>query len=193
MPHVVVRPPGEMAFSIPLPEAMRVGRQDHNDLVLDGEHVSREHAVISRAGGRWEVRDLASRHGTRVNGELVEIRALVGGDRIQVGDVLLEFHEEDERTIVHHQVTAAGPPARVAEPDRRLKLLFDVSRAIGAIGDTQAMLGEMLEAIVDVLGGDRALVGLGDAERGIARRFAHARAGAPPEAVVSRAVLDATQ
>ncbi len=92
---------------------------------------------------------------------------------------------------MHHQVTAAGPP-REAKADRRLSLLFDVSRAIGAMGDTEVMLGEMLEAIVDVLGGERALVGLGDAMSGIARRFCRARRGSSADVVLSRAVLEAT-
>ena len=192
MPHLVVRKPGQMAYSMPLPDVLRIGRHEQNELVLDDNQVSRQHATLTRTEKGLEVRDLGSRHGTRVNGEPVTTRAVEAGDRIQIGNVLLELHEEDERTIVHHQVTAAGPPPRKAEADRRLSLLFDVSRAIGAMGDTEVMLGEMLEAIVDVLGGERALVGLGDGARGIVRRFCRARRGSSPDVVLSRLVLEAT-
>ncbi|MRG95614.1 sigma 54-interacting transcriptional regulator [Polyangium spumosum] len=192
MPHLVVRKPGQMAYSMPLPDVLRIGRHEQNELILDDNQVSRQHATITRFERGFEVRDLGSRHGTRVNGEPVTTRVVEAGDRIQIGNVLLELHEEDERTIVHHQVTAAGPPPREAGADRRLSLLFDVSRAIGAMGDTEVMLGEMLSAIVDVLGGERALVGLGDASRGLVRRFCRARRGSSPDVVLSRAVLEAT-
>jgi Nif-specific regulatory protein len=192
MPHIVIRKPGQLPFSIPLPNVLRIGRHESNDLILDDSQVSRRHATLTRNDRGWELQDHGSRHGVLHNGAPALTALVRDGDQVQIGNVLLEIHEGDERTIVHHQVTAAAPSSHSTPVDRRLALLFDVSRAIGAIGDTDAMLGEMLEAIVDVLGCERALVGLGDAERGITRRFSRTRGPAGTDLVLSRALLDAT-
>ena len=193
MPHLVVRRPGGMTVSVPLQESLGVGRHEQNDLTLDDAQVSRRHAEIVPAGGGWEVRDLGSRHGTLVNGEKVASRLLVDGDCIQLGQVLLEFHEGDEpQHIVHQQTTSAEPPLS-DQADRRLRLLYDVSQAIKNAGDTEALLDRLLDTVVEVLGCERALVGLGDAERGVVQHVVLARGAGPRgEVVISRAVLQAT-
>jgi Nif-specific regulatory protein len=190
MPHLVVRKSGQLPYSVALADVLRIGRHESNDLVLDDSQVSRRHATLTRKERGWELQDNGSRHGLVCNGTPVVNAMVRDGDKIQIGNVLLEVHEGDERTIVHHQVTEVR--AANAPIDRRLALLFDVSRAIGAMGDTDAMLGEMLEAILDVLGCERALVGLGDAERGITRKYSRVRGQAGADIVLSRAVLDAT-
>jgi Nif-specific regulatory protein len=194
MPHLVVRQPGQMAVAVPLRDGLRAGRHEQNDLVLDDSRVSREHAVFVRTSDGFEVRDLDSRHGTLVNGHKIAAHKLVEGDQIQIGNVLLDVHEEDDPiAIVHCQITEAGPLSERPPADRRLRLLYDTSRAIGALGDTEAMLGDLLEAAIDVLGCERALVGLGDLERGIVRRYGHAlRGGRAADMVLSRTVIEAT-
>lgn len=169
MPHIVVRKPGLLPYTISLGDVLRIGRHESNDLVLDDSQVSRRHATLTRKGKSWALEDNGSRHGVLCNGTHLTSGLVGDGDKIQIGNVLLEVHEGDERTIVHHQVTELHPAK--APMDRRLALLFDVSRAIGAMGDTDSMFGSMLEAILDVFGCERALVGLGDAERGITRKF----------------------
>ncbi len=190
MPHLVIRKPGLLPYSLALGDVLRIGRHESNDLVLDDSQVSRRHATLTRNEKVWELQDNGSRHGVLCNGVSMVNGVVRDGDKIQIGNVLLEVHESDERTIVHHQVTEARPAT--GPLDRRLALLFDVSRAIGSMGDTDAMLGEMLEAIVEVLGCERALVGLGDAERGITRRFSRTRGRAGADIVVGRSVIDTT-
>jgi Nif-specific regulatory protein len=179
--------------AVPLRDGFRAGRHEKNDLVLSGHHASRQHIEIARSARGWKVTDLGSTHGTRVNGELVKTSPLRDGDRIQIGDVLLTFCEEDEpRAIVHHQVTAVSPPASEGSSDRRLMLIYEVSRAIGAIGDADEVLGQMLAAILDVLGCERAMAGLCDSDRGPIRRVVRTRGAAGQgEIVVSRAILEA--
>jgi Nif-specific regulatory protein len=190
MPHLVVRKPGLLPYTISLGDLLRIGRHESNDLVLDDSQVSRRHAILTRKGQTWQLQDNGSRHGILCNGSNITTCNVGDGDKIQIGNVLLELHEGDERTIVHHQVTELHPAK--APIDRRLALLFDVSRAIGAIGDTDSMLASMLEAILDILGCERALVGLGDIERGITRQFSRTRTQHGADLVLSRAVLDAT-
>jgi hypothetical protein len=69
-----------------------VGAAAGNDLVLDGETVSRNHAVLERRGRTVELTDLNSENGTLVNGERISRRALADGDRVSFGpDVHLVY------------------------------------------------------------------------------------------------------
>ncbi len=101
-----------------------------------------------------------------------------GGDTIQIGNVLLLFSEADEPgTIVHCLPTPAAATATSAGDDgRRLALLYEVSRAISDLGETAALLGRMLEAILNVLGAERAVIVLADGTSGVRRRFERAQA-----------------
>lgn len=72
---------------------MTVGTLPSNDVVVDGDGVSRVHAVFERFGDAWCVRDLGSRNGTFVNGgRIVGERALHSGDEIVLGRLRLLFH-----------------------------------------------------------------------------------------------------
>src|SRR5215211_554313 len=62
-----------------------IGRRSVNDLALTGNDVSREHARILFADGRYLIRDCGSRSGTLVNGAPITERALTHGDSIRIG------------------------------------------------------------------------------------------------------------
>ena len=62
-----------------------IGRRETNDLRLGGSEVSREHAEIALEGGKYVLRDKASRYGTFVNGEPASECDLKPGDRIRLG------------------------------------------------------------------------------------------------------------
>ncbi|MCA9266842.1 MAG: FHA domain-containing protein, partial [Planctomycetales bacterium] len=72
-----------------------LGRHPDCDVVIDVGAVSRQHARIVRAGASFLVEDLKSRNGTLLNEEPVsgQIR-LASGDRLQVCDVTLVFHDD---------------------------------------------------------------------------------------------------
>jgi FHA domain/Domain of unknown function (DUF1707) len=64
-----------------------IGRAKDCDCVLPQPTVSRHHAELRRDGGRWLLRDLGSRNGTRVNGmRVLEPTEVHPGDRIALGD-----------------------------------------------------------------------------------------------------------
>jgi ABC-type multidrug transport system ATPase subunit/ABC-type multidrug transport system permease subunit len=70
---------------------LTIGRDASNVLVLDDPNVSRFHAVITRTARGVEVRDLSSRNGTRVNGELVTRAQLASGAELAIGAYRLTF------------------------------------------------------------------------------------------------------
>jgi hypothetical protein len=74
--------------------ALTIGRRPYNDLMLDDLTVSGEHAVIHLSDGTCVIRDLKSRNGTRINGEVVTQRTLAEGDRIEIGIYNLRYIRE---------------------------------------------------------------------------------------------------
>jgi len=62
-----------------------IGRRAGHDLVLPDARVSRDHAVLETVAGAYRLRDLASRNGTLVNGELISEADLRDGDQLAIG------------------------------------------------------------------------------------------------------------
>src|SRR5687768_11152806 len=71
-------------------EVIRVGRGEHNDIVLDAPHVSREHVRIL-VGNRVIVEDLGSASGTTVIRGALRTVLYERGDRAELssGDVIV--------------------------------------------------------------------------------------------------------
>ena len=91
---------GSGAGSIVLPNGDRfsltdsiitVGRHPDSNMVLADPNVSRNHAEIRPKGDRYEVVDLASTNGTRVNGVRVDTQILQDGDEITFGNTRMRF------------------------------------------------------------------------------------------------------
>lgn len=79
-----------------LPVPLTIGREEGNLLRLNDERVSRFHAKIQQDNGDIILTDLESTNGTRVNGNVVQIRRLRVGDCICVGRSLLLFGSNEE-------------------------------------------------------------------------------------------------
>ena len=62
-----------------------VGRSREADIVLADPNVSRRHAELRRDESGWQVMDLGSTNGIKVNGQRVNQAALGPGDRITIG------------------------------------------------------------------------------------------------------------
>jgi len=69
------------------------GRGSGCDLIVRDTTVSREHAAFVRRSDRWWVIDLGSTNGTRVNGLRAAEHPIGPGDRIELGDVVVELVE----------------------------------------------------------------------------------------------------
>jgi pSer/pThr/pTyr-binding forkhead associated (FHA) protein len=91
-----VTAPGNLAgSSFPLAPGRPtvVGRDTLNDVPIPSERISRRHCQIEpTADGMFVLVDLGSSNGTLVNREKIQGRkVLMGGEYIQIGDVLLQF------------------------------------------------------------------------------------------------------
>jgi hypothetical protein len=73
------------------PGPWTIGRSDACRLVVGHRTVSRLHAELRPVPGGWEVRDLGSLNGTRVNGWRVVHARLHPGDELRLGDVRVQL------------------------------------------------------------------------------------------------------
>ncbi len=90
-PTIVVHEDGS-SRTVPLgKEVVTIGRLAECDVVLKDKGASRRHAQIRTKDGVATLTDLGSTNGTRLNGQIVQTRALEDGDRITIGTTTLEF------------------------------------------------------------------------------------------------------
>ncbi len=68
-----------------------IGRSEHNDLSIDHEYISRQHAVLVRIGTAIVLLDLKSRNETYVNGKRIDNQVLINNDIISIGDHRIKF------------------------------------------------------------------------------------------------------
>jgi pSer/pThr/pTyr-binding forkhead associated (FHA) protein len=105
-------------------DVIAIGRSKENNIVLKNIKASRRHARIERIGATYQITDLGSGNGTKVNGKKIDFQALNKGDEIAIGDARLTLKAIDE-----------GPDAMDAvddeikiqdETDSELKIADDV-------------------------------------------------------------------
>jgi predicted component of type VI protein secretion system len=94
-----------------LPTPVTIGREEGNLLRLNDERVSRYHAKVQQDGDDIILTDLESTNGTRVNGNVVQIRRLRLGDRVCVGRSLLLFGSTEEIAARAATLGASSDPS----------------------------------------------------------------------------------
>ena len=83
---------------------VRVGRGADNQIVLDGDSVSRRHAHWEHRGDAWWVVDDGSTNGTYVNDEIVTKHGkLTNGDRVKVGGLIFKFLSGEDVEAQYHE------------------------------------------------------------------------------------------
>jgi ABC transport system ATP-binding/permease protein len=89
---VLVAGPGQGQEFVLASERLVIGRGEECEVSVNHPSVSRVHAEIRRAvDGRWEIVDLSSANGIRVNGSELPNSLLDSRDVIELGDVVLKY------------------------------------------------------------------------------------------------------
>ncbi len=74
-----------------------LGREEHCDLVVEDEQVSRKHCLLEASEQHIKVKDLESSNGTSINGVPVSEGYLRPGDMLSLGSYKLILHREQKR------------------------------------------------------------------------------------------------
>jgi pSer/pThr/pTyr-binding forkhead associated (FHA) protein len=74
-------------------EELVIGRSTQAHISIDSSMISRRHLLLRKLGGEYRVEDLGSSNGVYLNGVKVHSAVLREGDTLQMGDVILVFHE----------------------------------------------------------------------------------------------------
>ncbi len=106
---------GERRRFLPLTKSqLTIGRHKSCGLILRDKSVSSCHAAISFHNGLYEIHDLGSTNGIKINGKKVDQAILNPGTRIRLGNVLLSFKEVVAREPT--QKVSAVAPAPASRP-----------------------------------------------------------------------------
>lgn len=88
--------------SIPLLKpALLIGRRDRCDITLAFPNISSQHCELVYKNGYWEIRDLNSRNGIKVNDERCDSKFLMPGDVISIAK---------QRFQIQYQPDPSAPP-----------------------------------------------------------------------------------
>ena len=77
-------------------QKVHLGRGSDNDIVVDCASVSVRHAVMERVEGGYQLRDLGSTNGIKLEGMPREMIPLRHGLSVKIGDVAFDFTLTDE-------------------------------------------------------------------------------------------------
>lgn len=106
-------------------DIVTMGRSKDNVIVIRNIKASRCHAKIERIGGTYQITDLGSGNGTKVNGQKIDFQALKAGDEIKIGDASLTLKSIDD-AVEGEESTSDQPTEQIdLETDGDLKIEGD--------------------------------------------------------------------
>jgi hypothetical protein len=118
---------------------INIGRRLDNHLVLENPHISRRHAQLRVRGGHFNIHDLNSTAGTRVNGKQVQEWTLRPGDIVTLATVQLIYGEDPSGPP---SVTAPYTPPFTPEADRDRVTPLDLTTIEQPIKKTDKLTDE---------------------------------------------------
>ncbi len=172
--ELIIRDLDGKTVTLPLDrDRIALGRSTANELCYpDDIGLSRQHLVLVRKEGQWQVEDLGSKNGTLLNGRRVEGSAPFRlGDQIAAGHLIIEFADgtkaaENEvefvdnsesfsttaTTVVANLDTALGPrfddqnKTYVMQSSQQMQALIRAGRELAAHNS----LAELFQVIMDL-------------------------------------------
>lgn len=74
--------------------SIKIGRDNSNDIVINEPRVSRNHAIVTSLGNdTFEVKDLGSTNGTFVNGQRINQKIIIPGDKLEVSGCIVNWYD----------------------------------------------------------------------------------------------------
>ncbi len=116
-------------------------------LTLDDELASRSHAELRWTGKALQVRDLASRNGTFVNGLQVERSKLLDGDLLRVGDSFFITRLRPRAKASPDLPELLGQAPSLTELSRTLELVAPTDATVVLLGESGVGKGQSAKAL----------------------------------------------
>lgn len=189
-----------------------IGRSSACSIVLHDASLSRRHARLYTATGRWMVEDLRSRNGTFVNGgRIAEPTPLAVGDTVTVGTCTITIH--DRAPAMAQQLASGGEtlfrpasdllgeerePESAAPADReailrrsvdRLRLVNEIHDALARSITLDELLDLILERAFDHLRPEQGLILLKNSDGSYSRAASRSVLGTNPELTTSQSLI----
>jgi phosphoserine phosphatase RsbU/P len=145
-----------------------VGRKVDKDLVIADPRVSRDHAIIVSENGGFCVVDQGSKHGTFVNGEKVQRKALERNDRLEFGvrDVAyVIFNPQHATTNSAREFLSQISGMHISDETtdlEKLVLFLEAARKLNTIGVLDEILMTLLDVTLKLTRAERAYVFMKD-------------------------------
>ena len=188
-----------------------LGRDSSSSVRLHDTEVSRRHAELRLDRNGYRIIDLSSANGTLVNGQTVEQTVLHSGDRVQLGQTVMLFHEGNGEG--HRDLTARVDLLTKSSPDDRsailksipsdegsrvlkapdvaagwlrdrlvnLSVMYRATQAISDILDIDALSPQILELVFESIGADRGAILLKDESGHLVPKAVRWREGVEPD------------
>jgi hypothetical protein len=130
MPRVTITVPDKNAqpyrFQLDR-QVVTLGRGSENDIAIDCGSVSVKHAEMVRIEGGYELRDVGSTNGIKLEGERKSVIPLRNGATVKLGDVAFDFQlsDEEREALAREKPPTESPIVREPEesgsekPERR--------------------------------------------------------------------------
>jgi len=104
MAKITLRKEGHADEEYRIKDRLSIGRRNSNDIVINDNLCSRDHAVIFESEGSYRVRDLGSHNGTYLNGEKISERELGKDDVIRIGNTEFYFSRASVDTLLGQRI-----------------------------------------------------------------------------------------
>ena len=126
MPRVIITVPdsNSQPYRFQLDrEVVNMGRGSDNDIIIDSGSVSGKHAEMHRVIGGYELRDLGSTNGIKLNDNRQQVIPLHSGMTAHLGDVAFDFSlTEDELAVLHKEKPHDDlPPIKDEAPRKEVR------------------------------------------------------------------------
>jgi serine phosphatase RsbU (regulator of sigma subunit)/pSer/pThr/pTyr-binding forkhead associated (FHA) protein len=131
----------------------QIGRSSENQLQISDTQASRYHAELREEADGWHVRDCGSRFGTFLNDQKIQDAPVHAGDRLRLGQTLMQFVDEGFSGTISGSGTFDL---------RQMNALLASLRAMGSARVLDEVLAIVLDCALEVTGAERGFILLAD-------------------------------
>lgn len=98
-------------------QVVTLGRGSENDIAIESASVSVHHAEMRRIEGGYELRDIGSTNGIKVDGLRHDVIPLRSGATVKIGDVSFDFmlNDEESEALAREKPPEQSPISREPE------------------------------------------------------------------------------